>query len=187
MGAERGVGAGRPRPSRRTWWGAGGWRALPAALLLAACNPGVYPVDIFPEMHYQPSQRRLEPERLAPPPGAVPRSGGRRLYTFEQAAALTNPLPRTAAVLQRAEMLNAVNCAMCHGADGRGQSPLTPYYARLGWVWPTSFASPRVRERTDGQLYWLLRHGVANMPPFGALLDDAELWTLVHYVREVGP
>ena len=59
---------GCPRAARTL---RGGWLLLAVALLAVACTPGAYPIDIFPEMHYAPAQRRLEPNRLAVPPGAV--------------------------------------------------------------------------------------------------------------------
>jgi mono/diheme cytochrome c family protein len=157
------------------------------ALLAVACNSGSYPVDVFPEMHYQPSQRRLEPERLAAPAGAVPVTGSRPRLTFEQAGSLTNPVPRSVEIEARARELYRVNCAMCHGSDGRGEGPLASYYTQnpAASVPPTDLAAPRVRARADGQLYWLLAEGIGNMPPYGTLLTEQELWTVVHAIREI--
>jgi mono/diheme cytochrome c family protein len=165
---------------------ANGWVALAGmALLLTACNPGSYAVDIFPEMHYQPSHRRLEPDRRAPPDDAVPVTGGRPRHTFEQAAGLPNPAPRSQETLQRARQVYAVNCGMCHGADGRGQSLVAGYFRAAGQVPPVDFAGDRVRGRSDGQLYWIVINGLGNMPPFDDLLDEADIWALVHLIREV--
>ena len=65
------------------------------AFFATACKPGAYPVDAFNEMHYQPSQRRLEPDRLAPPPDAVPITGAAPDYTFDEATGLQNPIVRS--------------------------------------------------------------------------------------------
>jgi mono/diheme cytochrome c family protein len=159
-----------------------------AALLAAACTPGSYPLDILPEMHYQPSYRRLEPERLAPPADAVPITGARPGLTFEQAAGLQNPVARTPESLERARAIYRVNCAMCHGPNGLGDGPVAPYYREnpLATVPPTSLAAPRVRDRTDGQLYWILANGLGGMPPYGELLGEQDLWTTVLFIREVG-
>ena len=46
--------------------------ALAAGLLAAGCSQGAYPLDIFYEMHYQPSYKAHEPPRLSPPASAVP-------------------------------------------------------------------------------------------------------------------
>ncbi len=199
-----GVPPARPAPAMRTRWprchrfpGHFVIRAAQAArrlgplcllaLLGAACNAGAYPVDIFPEMHYAPAYRRLQPERL-PPPGAVPITGGKPTYTFAQAGGLANPVPATADTLAAAKATYGVNCAMCHGADGHGDSPVAAYFRAAGVVPPVDFASPRVRGRSDGQLYWLVTNGIGNMPPFRDLLTDEQVWSLVDYIRSVqGP
>jgi mono/diheme cytochrome c family protein len=169
---------------------ASGLLAILAALLAAACTPGSYPLDVFPEMHYQPSYRRLEPERLAVPSDAVPITGARPRLTFEQAAGLPNPVPRTPESLERARAIYRVNCAMCHGPNGLGDGSVAPYYRQnpLATVPPTSLAAPRVRDRTDGQLYWILANGLGGMPPYGELLAEQDLWTSVLFIRELqGP
>ncbi len=152
-----------------------------------ACTTGTYPLDVFPEMHYQPSQRYLEPERRTVPPGAVPISGARPRLTFEQAADLANPVPQTPETLARAAALYRVNCATCHGADGRGDGPMAAYYVNnpAAVVGPTDLTGPRVRGRTDGQLYWLIANGIGNMPRYGERLAEQDLWALVTFVRTV--
>jgi len=48
---------------------------------------------------------------------------------------------------------------------------------------PADFTSARVRSRTDGQLYWLITHGIGNMPNFASILSDDERWAMVNVVR----
>ena len=156
-----------------------------SVLLLTACNPGPYPTDIYPEMHYSPAQRRGEPTRLSPGAQAVPISGARPAYTFEQAATLQNPVPQTAQTQQQATDLYRVNCAMCHGSDGHGHSLVADLFRSADAVPPVDLATERVRERTDGQLYWIIANGLGNMPAFGNLLTEQELWTIVRFVRSV--
>ena len=156
-------------------------------LLLSGCATGTYPLDIFPEMHNQPSQRYLEPERRAPPRGAVPISGARPRLTFEQAADQPNPVPQTPETLTHAGGLYRVNCAACHGPGGRGDGPMAAYFRDnpAAPVSPVDLSSARVQQRTDGQLHWLLANGIGNMPAYGNLLADQDLWALVIYVRTV--
>jgi mono/diheme cytochrome c family protein len=179
----RGRGWGRGH-RRRT---AGLLGLVVATVLLAGCSGGSYPFDVFPEMHNQPSQRRLEPERRSVPAGAVPISGARPVLTFEQAAAQANPLPGSPETLVRGSEVYRVNCAACHGGAGRGDGPVAAYYVNspLAPVPPTDLASARVQGRTDGQLHWLLANGIGNMPAFGHVVSDADLWALVTYVRTV--
>ncbi|SVA68605.1 uncharacterized protein METZ01_LOCUS121459, partial [marine metagenome] len=41
-------------------------------LITTACAQGTYPVDFFPEMHYQDSYHSQQPPRLDIPIGSVP-------------------------------------------------------------------------------------------------------------------
>ena len=160
------------------------WLMLGAIVLAStACYPGSYPLDIFPELHYQPSQRRLEPQRLSPPSGAVPVTGGRAQYTFAEAQNLTNPAPRTQASLASAQQVFQINCATCHGQDGRGQGPMAQYFVQAGQEPPVDFTGQRARARTDGQLFWLITNGIGNMPSFANLLSDDERWAMVNVIR----
>jgi mono/diheme cytochrome c family protein len=164
------------------------WRWLltgALVLLSAACYPGAYPLDIFPELHYQQSQRRLEPNRLAPPPGAVPVTGGRPEYTWDQARTLQNPTTRNAQAMERAQIVFRVNCSMCHGQDGHGQGPMAQYFVNARQEPPVDFTTQRARSRADGELYWLITNGIGNMPSFASILTEDERWSLVHVIREV--
>ena len=152
-------------------------------LVVAACGPTTYPADVFPEMHYQPSVRRLEPQRLSPPADAVPVNGSTPRLSFDDASSLPNPVAGTDEALQRARDLARVNCAACHGVDGHGQGPVAAYFTP---VRPVDFRSDRVRNRSDGQLFWIVANGLGNMPAFRDLLSEQDLWTLVLFIREAG-
>jgi mono/diheme cytochrome c family protein len=71
-------------------------------------------------------------------------------------------------------------CSGCHGMDGRGAQTIafnapTP---------PRNLTDPSFQaQRTDEQLLFALQNGKGNMPPFGALLEEAQLRDLVTYVR----
>lgn len=155
-------------------------------LLGAACTPGPYPLDFFSEMHTGPAPRRLEPNRASAPSDSVPVSGRPPALTFAQAHALQNPVPTSATTLAHAQDVARVNCAMCHGADGHGDGPLAQQFSASEANPPVSFASPRVTGRTDGDLYWIIGHGMGNMPAFERLLSDQDIWTVVQFVRAAG-
>jgi mono/diheme cytochrome c family protein len=163
---------------------------LAAVLALAgavtACTPGAYSLDLFREMHYQESQRLQEPNRLAPPPGAVPITGRSPSLTYDQARSATNPVPASAQSREQAKKLFEVNCAVCHGPNADGKSLVADRFAAAGVVPPVDFRSQRVRNRTDGELYWLVTNGIGNMPAFGDLLTDDQRWMLVQYIRNPG-
>ena len=154
--------------------------------LLGGCyTTGAYPVDYFPEMHYSDYYKRQEPPRLLPPTASVPITGGEPARTLQEAVGLANPLPRTAGTAGRGSALYARNCAICHGADGRGDGTLVPYFRAAGQTPPVDFTNPGIASLTDGQLYWVLGNGLGGMPSFGNLLTPEERWTLVDHVRQV--
>ena len=161
--------------------------ALALGLLGAGCaSTGAYPRDIFTEMHYQQSYRSQEPPRLQASPLSVPITGRAvEPASFQEASGMANPVPLTAATLERARALYAVNCAVCHGPHGRGDSYLAGLYQGAKVTPPVDFASQRVRVRTPGQVYWFVSNGLGNMPAFGKLLTSEERWLLVHFVRSV--
>lgn len=161
--------------------------AVVLMLLITSCaSTGAYPRDFFFEMHYQPSYRAQEPPRLQPAPLAVPVTGREvEPGTFQEAAALPNPVPLNPETITRAGALYTVNCAVCHGPSGRGDSVVSRMFQDTGSAPPVDFTSQRVKTRTPGQLYWTLTNGLGNMPAFGKLLTSEERWMLVHFIRSV--
>jgi mono/diheme cytochrome c family protein len=153
---------------------------------LSACTPGAYSLDIFREMHYQPSQRLQEPNRLAPPAQSVPISGRAPAIEWNDASSLQNPYPATAQSREQAQRVFQVNCAVCHGKNADGTSAVADRFKTAGAVPPPDFRSQRVRSRADGELYWLISEGIGNMPPFGELLTDEQRWSLIQVIRNPG-
>lgn len=183
-------------PAEATWHAAGrlrtrllgkAWIAiLPAliALFASACvgTPG-YLIDIFPEMHYAPSYRPQEPPRLSPPADAVPITGKEPSQTADEAKVTANPLPQTPENLNLGVQVYMVNCAVCHGATGRGNGPMAERFAVTGATPPVDYTSPRVRGRTDGELFFNITNGIGLMPRFGPLLTTDERWALVQFIH----
>lgn len=70
-------------------------------------------------------------------------------------------------------------CAMCHGADGKGD---TPAGKKMG---AHDFASPEVQKMTDAELVSLTAKGKNKMPAYEKKLSDAEIKDLVAYIRQL--
>ncbi len=103
------------------------------------------------------------------------------------ARAETNPLPATPENLDRGRAIyeGKGTCYLCHGEDGKGYGPeaagLDPPPRDL-----TDAAFQAAR--TDGELIWVLRHGIAdtNMPAFvGKGLTEEEGWAVIQYLRHL--
>jgi mono/diheme cytochrome c family protein len=79
----------------------------------------------------------------------------------------------TSAVAQdAAATYKAKNCAMCHGADGKG-----------GKMGTRDFASAEVKAETDAQLTDIISKGKGKMPAYTGKLTDADIKGLVAYIR----
>ena len=74
-------------------------------------------------------------------------------------------------------------CAMCHGNDGRGRTPIGP---RMYPPVP-DLAAPDIQEFSDGALFSIIQHGVSwtGMPAFRSSHSDEQTWRLVAFVRQV--
>jgi len=115
----------------------------------------------------------------SPVPGTVAR--GRLPYTVvnqDDAAALANPLPRTAENLRQGKQAFMTYCAVCHGILGDGVATLTAAYGAK----PANLVAQKIREYPDGAIYHVIRTGKNAMPSYAELNDD-ERWAAVHYVR----
>jgi mono/diheme cytochrome c family protein len=75
------------------------------------------------------------------------------------------------------------NCARCHGADGRGDTPLGHTYKAPDFTDPEWW-----RKNSDitntGRLTEIVRRGKGGMPAFGKKLNRTEIHSLVRYVRK---
>ena len=160
-------------------------------------------VQVFTEMHYQPSYRAQEGPRLLSPDGAVPISGAEVVLTsVDEYKALPNPGgdPNAGATLF------GKNCIVCHGASLQGDGAITKFPTT---VVPANLKEELTVNRTDGELFGLISFGgntgltvriaamknpAANpdqcviqgtcpMPEFRKLLTADERWDLVAYLR----
>ncbi len=77
------------------------------------------------------------------------------------------------------------NCARCHGADGRGHGPDQP----LLKIEIADFTGSEFQSRNDDQIRAIIvdggaAHGLSPMmPPWGSVLDEAEITALINYIR----
>lgn len=90
-----------------------------------------------------------------------------------------NPLPPTPEAVELGRKTYESYCTLCHGPRGEGDGPLAPALSPA----PGDLTAPYTRERTDGDLMWLITEGIPpNMPGF-PFLTETERWSLVHYLR----
>jgi cytochrome c6 len=79
-----------------------------------------------------------------------------------------------------AEATYKAKCAMCHGADGKGDSPMGK---KLNI---RDLGSPEVQKQTDAELTTIVTKGKGKMMPFEGKLTAEQIGQLVAYIRELG-
>ena len=159
---------------------------LAAVLTLVGCETGAYPLDIFPEMHYQASYRTQEPPHAGAPEGSIPTSGGEVPVTdFVAMIQKENPVAFTGEALQAGRAIFETNCTMCHGANADGESFVAGKFEQYQEKRPPSLRRAELADQQDGALFWTITNGVNRMPSFKSLLTAEERWTLVNYIRSI--
>ncbi len=98
--------------------------------------------------------------------------------TLDSVAALvTNPAAMTEESLHNGRKYYQINCAVCHGNEGKGDGTST----KLGMI-PMSLLSESANGRSDGYLFAIMRNGRGAMPSYNRI-EERERWDVVNYVR----
>jgi mono/diheme cytochrome c family protein len=95
-----------------------------------------------------------------------------------------NPLADTTETRADGKEAFSHYCVACHGMDG--QNTGVPFVENISPPIP-SLASAEVQTYSDGQLKWILDHGIrpSGMPGSKGTLSDDELWSIVTYLRHL--
>lgn len=189
---------------RALFWGlliTGSLALIPPVLIARAravqsARPRLNPV---PDMDNQPRFKAQQANPLfadrramrRPVPGTVARGDlGRDEHYAEglvaSQPATTFPVPVTAALLRRGQERYEIFCAPCHGLSGYGDGPVARRAEELGegtWVPPPSFHQDLVRQRTHGELFQIITHGIRKMPAYGSQIPVEDRWAIVAYLR----
>jgi cytochrome c6 len=93
------------------------------------------------------------------------------------ALAVTASTPLAA---QDGPTLYKTKCAMCHGADGKGETPMGK---KLNI---RDLGSPEVQKQTDAELTTIISKGKGKMPPFEGKLTAEQIGQVLAHIRELG-
>lgn len=87
--------------------------------------------------------------------------------------------------IRTGRMIYEEHCFRCHGITGHGDGPEADRLI----VKPADFHAPRIRAKTDFELWMSAAYGVAYTPMHGWLtrLTDEEILEALQYIRELAP
>jgi mono/diheme cytochrome c family protein len=97
--------------------------------------------------------------------------------------ALQNPVEKTEASLATGERMYEIYCTACHGNGVVLNENVAKNYPGIAILWGDA-QNARARQIPDGRLYLTIRNGYGLMPAYGKSMDDTEMWSLVHYIRQ---
>ena len=119
------------------------------------------------------AQQTPTPPKAAPPPP----------YTIPiEAVRQANPVKPTPESIAQGRKWYGYDCAMCHGKDGDGKGEVGADMK----LKVSDLSDPAtLKDRTDGELFYIIKNGKGDMPPEGTRLKSDELWSLVNYVRSL--
>lgn len=93
---------------------------------------------------------------------------------------LVNPYRPSAQTLDEGKALFQTYCAVCHGAQGRGDGPISGKIPP-----PPSYVSDRLMQFPPGRIFHVITLGTGKMPSYASQLSFDERWKIVTYVHTV--
>ncbi|GGK29631.1 hypothetical protein GCM10007962_24840 [Yeosuana aromativorans] len=97
----------------------------------------------------------------------------------ESANDLKNPFSGNTLAANKGKMIFRQTCVLCHGMKGDGTGgggvSLNPK--------PANFLSKRVKDESDGALFWKMSQGNPPMASYKDIFSEDQRWQLVTYIR----
>jgi cytochrome c5 len=121
-----------------------------------------------------PSQRRRRSLDRIPP--LEKETLMKRILSTSALLALILAVP---AFSQNAADIYKTKCAGCHGADGKGNTPVAKTMS------VRDFSSPEVKKETEAELIAITAKGKNKMPAYAGKLSDDQIKAQVAYIHSL--
>jgi cytochrome c553 len=102
---------------------------------------------------------------------------------YAMSAQIKNPLaPLTRKDSLEASRLFNINCAICHGAEGKANGPLS---TKIGAI--ANLTTDMYIKMADGTMFHSIFYGKNNMGSYASQLSRKQRWQMVQYIRTLQP
>ncbi len=93
-----------------------------------------------------------------------------------------SPLKSDASTIADGKKLFGSQCYLCHGKDGDGKGELA---AEMKLKLHDYHDAAALKDKTDGELFYILSKGKGEMPGEGDRLSETQRWQLIAYIRSL--
>jgi mono/diheme cytochrome c family protein len=162
-------------PRFKLFWGSSAALVALLAAIVLLIAYDILKISFPSNMVNQDSTAYEQGPRLAAPAEAVPIQGP--VLIAGQPA--TAPIPATANSLQRGQALFNINCAVCHGPEGKGNGPLSGFFSPK----PADLTGDGVQSLSNDELFLIITQGRGLMPSLAENLSAGERWDVINHVR----
>jgi mono/diheme cytochrome c family protein len=103
-----------------------------------------------------------------------------------KAAAVKNPVPSNPASIKVGQQAYGKACRHCHGLRAKGDGPLAPKNPSPADLTDETW----IYGSTDGEIYNIIANGVggdSEMKGLRSELTTNQMWSIVNYIRSLGP
>src|SRR5665213_3102173 len=167
--------------------------AAASLVLLSGCNggPNKPNIELITNMMDQPAIKSQgwdheddQVQMRMPPDHTISRGNPPYAYATDPAGAEKQPNPlagnMSAETLTLGHKTFDIYCALCHGAEGRGDGRIAEKMA----VKPRNLMSDEAKAYTDGRIFFAITAGKGVMGSYASQITDANRrWAVVNYVR----
>ncbi len=102
---------------------------------------------------------------------------------YKMSAQVINPVTSfSPADSAEAGRLFNINCAVCHGAKGAGNGPISQ---KIGAV--ANLTTQQYISMTDGTMFHSITYGRNNMGSYASQLSRVQRWLIIKYIRTLQP
>ncbi len=97
-----------------------------------------------------------------------------------EAVHMLNPVKPTPEAMAHVKKIYGYDCAMCHGATGNGKGDMVADLKLNLKDWTNPEA---LKNRTDGELYYIITNGQGQMPGEAGRAKTEDIWNMVSLLR----
>jgi mono/diheme cytochrome c family protein len=93
-----------------------------------------------------------------------------------------NPVKPTPESIAQGKKKYGIDCSMCHGKSGDGKGDLA---GDMNLKLPDFQDPGALKDKTDGELFYIIQKGKGQMPSEGDRAKKDEIWNLVNYIHSL--